>query len=67
MSISRTELVLSRTITVNGEEHIIKVNILKSKENMIHIVTKKTFTDIEGNEWNVDGEEEILSRHDPFG
>jgi len=67
MSINRTEFVLSRTITMNGEEHIIKVNILKSKENMNHIVTKKTFTDNEGNEWNVDGKEEILSRHDSFG
>lgn len=67
MLILRTELILSRIITVNGEEHIIKVNIAKTKENVSKIVTKKTFTDYEGNEWNVDGEEEIESHRDPFG
>jgi len=67
MTVIRTELILSKTITVNGEEHIIKVNVLKTKENLNRIITKKTFTDTEGNEWNVDGEEEIHSQRDPFG
>ncbi len=67
MSIIRTEFVLSKIITVNGEEHIIRVNVINNKENQKHIVTKKTFKDDEGNEWNVDGEEEIESKRDSFG
>ncbi len=58
---------LSRTITINGEEKEITVEIEKTEKIENMIVTKRTLTDDEGTIWNVTGEREVESHRDQFG